>query len=77
MSETFMEHAELTLARVDKWLTDMRQDSQIGKDIQELESWKPAALRRVVLVAVLSWENFCRKGPARRENQGDEREKTE
>jgi hypothetical protein len=58
MSE-FMTKSNLTLARIEEWLREMRGDTLIGKDIQELESREPDALRRVILVAVLSWKKFC------------------
>jgi len=53
-----MVDAEIAIGKIEAWLEAMRQDPLIGKDIQELQSWKPDSLSRVLLIAVLSYKKF-------------------
>ena len=55
---TFEQEAEAIAERLDAWLREMRTDVVLGPEIQNLDSFSPVALRRVMLVALMSWRNF-------------------
>ena len=55
---TFEEEANEIALRIDGWLQEMRTDIVIGQDIQNLDSFAPTALRRVVVVATMAWRRF-------------------
>jgi hypothetical protein len=46
---------EAKALKIDEWLQQMRGDALIGRDIQDLQSYKPTSLERIVIVAVLSF----------------------
>jgi hypothetical protein len=52
----------VTIQQVRAWLDRMRKDPTIGRDVQELQSWKPRALDRVVWVAANSLVNAALEG---------------
>jgi hypothetical protein len=56
-----IQEPEIALLSIDQWLQEMRTDAVIGQDIQNLQSFAPDGLTRVVLVAVMSWKRFVER----------------
>jgi len=54
----FMDDAELTVLNIESWLDKMRDDPLIGQDIQNLQSFAPDGLSRVLLMAIIGWKEF-------------------
>ena len=60
----FMDDAELTVLNIESWLEKMRDDPLIGQDIQNLQSFAPDGLSRVLLVAIIGWKGFIEEREA-------------